>query len=102
MKRLIEKRYLVRQNLVAVVGICLSVYFAYHLVAGQRSVLRLMSLDRQVAAQETTLSELTTEREDLEKRVIMMRPGSIDRDLLEERARLILGYTAENEQILIQ
>lgn len=102
MKRLIEKRYLVRQNLVAVVGICLSVYFAYHLVAGQRSVLRLMSLDRQVAAQETTLTELTTEREDLEKRVIMMRPGSIDRDLLEERARLILGYTAENEQILIQ
>lgn len=102
MKRLIDKRYLVRQNLVAVIGICLSLYFTYHLIAGERSVLRLVSLDRQVEAQHATLANLTAERETLEKRVVMMRPGSIDRDLLEERARLILGYTGENEQILLQ
>lgn len=102
MKRLIDKRYLVRQNLVAVIGICLSVYFAYHLVAGQRSVLSLMSLDRQAEAEKAELVDLVREREDLEKRVVMMRPGSIDRDLLEERARLILGYTGKNEQIVIQ
>ncbi len=102
MKRLIDKRYLVRQNLVAVIGICLSVYFSYHLVAGERSVLRLISLDRQVASQTLALGALTEERETLEKRVVMMRPGSIDRDLLEERARLILGYTAPDETILLQ
>lgn len=102
MKRLIDKRYLVRQNLVAVIGICLSVYFAYHLIAGQRSLLSLMSLDRQVEAEKLDLANLVSEREELEKRVVMMRPGSIDRDLLEERARLILGYTAKNEQIIIQ
>jgi cell division protein FtsB len=102
MKRLIDKRYLVRQNLVAVIGICLSVYFSYHLVAGQRSLLSLMSLERQVAEQQAALTQLSTERIDLEKRVVMMRPGSIDRDLLEERVRVMLGYTAPNEQILIQ
>lgn len=102
MKRLIDKRYLVRQNLVAVIGICLSLYFSYHLLAGQRSLLNLLSLDRQIAAQDERLAQLSAERAHLEKRVIMMRPGSIDRDLLEERARLILGYTAENEAILLQ
>jgi cell division protein FtsB len=102
MKRLIDKRYLVRQNLVAVIGICLSVYFSYHLVAGQRSLLSLMSLDNQVTRQEQELARLTTERGDLEKRVVMMRPGSIDRDLLEERVRIMLGYTGENEQILVR
>ncbi len=102
MKRLIDKRYLVRQNLVAVIGICLSVYFSYHLIAGNRSLLSLMSLDNQVARQEQELARLTTERGDLEKRVVMMRPGSIDRDLLEERVRIMLGYTGENEQILVR
>lgn len=102
MKRLIDKRYLVRQNLVAVIGICLSVYFSYHLVAGQRSLLSLMSLDNQVTRQEQELARLTMERSDLEKRVVMMRPGSIDRDLLEERVRIMLGYTGKNEQILVR
>lgn len=102
MKRLIDKRYLVRQNLVAVIGVCLSVYFSYHLVAGQRSLLSLMSLDNQVEEQQAALERLTNERTDLERRVVMMRPGSIDRDLLEERVRVMLGYTRENEQIIIQ
>lgn len=102
MKRLIDRRYLVRQNLVLVIGVCLSVYFAYHLVAGERSILRLVSLDRQVAAGQIALSDLTAQREALEKRVVMMRPGSIDRDLLEERVRVMLGYTDANERILIQ
>lgn len=102
MKRLIDRRYLVRQNIILVIGVCLSVYFAYHLVAGERSLLRLMSLDRQVAAQTKEMAGLTARRAELESRVIMMRPGSIDRDLLEERARDMLGYTAENERILIQ
>jgi cell division protein FtsB len=61
-----------------------------------------MSLDNQVEEQQAALERLTAERADLERRVVMMRPGSIDRDLLEERVRVMLGYTRENEQIIIQ
>lgn len=102
MKRLIEKRYIVRQNLIAIIGICLSVYFAYHLVAGHRSALRLMSLETQIATQTDILAEKSTQRADLEEKVVMMRPGSIDRDLLEEQVRKTLGYRAAGEKIIIQ
>jgi cell division protein FtsB len=100
MKRLIEQRYIVRQNFIAIIGICLSVYFCYHLVAGERGYLRFMSLERQIAAAEQTYDTLTAQRSAIEEKVVMMRPGSINRDLLEERARVVLGYRYTDEKIL--
>lgn len=102
MKKIIEKRYLFRRNMFVVIGLCLSVYFCYHLIAGQRGYFRLVSLSSQVASVSADYDVLRAERESLEKRVVMMRPGSIDRDLLEERARHILGYRHKDELILLQ
>jgi len=101
MRKLIERRHLVRQNLVAILGVCLSLYFCYHLVAGERSYLRLLSLERQIDSGAVEVKRLSAEREDLERNVVMLRPGSIDRDFLEERARVVLGYAREGEQVLI-
>lgn len=100
MKRLIEQRYIVRQNFIAIIGICLSVYFCYHLVAGERGYLRFMSLERQISAAEQEYQGLSSERQSIEQKVVMMRPGSINRDLLEERAREVLGYRYQDEKIL--
>ena len=102
MKRFIEKRYVLRRNMMAVIGICLSFYFCYHLIAGQRGYFRLISLESRIANTSSEYESLKTEREAVEKKVVMMRPGSIDRDLLEERVRYVLGYTYDNEVILLQ
>ena len=102
MKRLIEKRYIFRRNMLAVIGVCLSIYFCYHLIAGQRGYFRLLSLESQVSSLSVKHTALKTEREGIEKHVVMMRPGSIDRDLLEERARYVLGYRHKDELILLQ
>jgi cell division protein FtsB len=102
MKRLIEKRYILRRNLLAVIGICISFYFSYHLIAGQRGYLSLVSLEHHIKRASVDYAQNKSERERLEKKVIMMRPGSIDRDLLEERARHVLGYRFADELILIQ
>lgn len=102
MSKLIEKRYLLRRNLVAVIGICLCFYFCYHLVAGQRGYLKLMSVEAKLESTQVAHSELKAQREALEKKVVMLRPGSICRDLLEERARHVLGYRYADELILLQ
>lgn len=102
MKRLIEQRYVVRQNLVAVVGVCLSIYFCYHLVAGERSYLRLVSLNSQQAQTEIQLAQATKDRTALEQRVMMMRPGHVNADLLEEQARKVLGFHYEDEKLIIR
>lgn len=102
MKRLIQKRYIFRRNMLAIIGLCLSFYFCYHLIAGQRGYFRLISLESQAASVSAEYNTLKSERETVEKRVVMMRPGSIDRDLLEERARHVLGYRYKDEMILLQ
>lgn len=88
--------------MMAVIGLCLSFYFCYHLVAGQRGYLSLMSLESRIDKASIELDQNKIEREKLEKRVVMLRPGSICRDLLEERARHVLGYRYADELILLQ
>ncbi len=102
MKRLIEQRYVFRQNLIAVIGVCLSFYFCYHLIAGERSYLRLVSLNRQIETTEKQYTLSSAEREALEQKVVMMRPGSINRDLLEEQSRKVLGFHYKDEKVLIK
>ena len=102
MKSLIAKRYLIRQNLVAIIGMCLGLYFCYHLMAGERSYWRLSALESKIESVDQNLSMLQENRAALEEKVVMMRPGSINRDLLEERVRVVLGYRAPTEKIIIQ
>lgn len=102
MKRLIEQKYVVRQNLIAVIGVCLSFYFCYHLIAGERSYLRLISLNHQVTTTEKQYDIALASRAALEQKVVMMRPGSVNRDLLEEQSRKILGFHYKDEKVLIK
>lgn len=102
MKRLIEQRYIVRRNFIAIIGVCLSVYFCYHLIAGERGYLRYLSLENRIVEAEMSLDNLSAQRADKEEKVVMMRPGSINRDLLEERARIVLGYRYADEKIIAQ
>jgi len=88
--------------MVAVICLSLMVYFCYHLLVGPRGYFKLKSLEYEIAKVEGELESLTAEREAIEKKVVMMRPGSIDRDLLEERIRKTLGYTGQQEYILLQ
>lgn len=91
-----------RQNFIAVIGVCLSFYFCYHLIAGERSYLRLISLNHQISQTERQLAETQQERDALERKVVMMRPGSVNRDLLEEQSRKVLGFHYKGEKVLIK
>ncbi|MDY0028565.1 MAG: septum formation initiator family protein [Pseudobdellovibrionaceae bacterium] len=101
MKQLLEHKYLVRKNILTIVGMGLCFYFSYHLISGQRSYVRYLTLQQSISALEVENSTLKSERVSLESRVSMLRPASINKDLLEERARLVLGYRAENEKDIL-
>ncbi len=84
------------------IGVCLSFYFCYHLIAGERSYLRLVSLNHRVAETEAKYQGAAKERAALEQKVVMMRPGSVNRDLLEEQSRKVLGFHYQDEKVLIK
>ena len=100
MRQFIEHRYTIRQNLLGIFCFCLFAYFTYHAAFGTRSYFRLLTLERETAGLSTLYDDLHAQRLDIEDRVIRLRPASLDVDLLEERVRLVLGYSRANEQIL--
>ena len=101
MRQIKKKQSFIRKNILAIVGLCLSFYFSYHLVAGHRGYFSLVNLKREITVLTTKYTALEAEHAVVERKVKMMRPGSVDRDLLEERARHILGYQRSDEIALI-
>lgn len=73
----------------------------YHSFQGSRSYPTLVSLDQSIAAVQADLDMAAAKRKKLERQVIMMRPGSVNSDLLEERVRVVLGYKSPNEFVIL-
>ena len=85
-----------------VAGITMVVYFAYHAIQGERGFIALGKLEHQVTSLSSDLSDLQNKRIKLEKRVALLRPDSLDPDMLEERARIVLGYARADEIIMLE
>ena len=101
MKQLLEHKYLVRKNILTIVGMFLCFYFTYHLIQGERSYMRYIALQKSISDLRQENEALKVTRQALETRVAMLRSGSIDKDLLEERARIVLGYRNAGEKDIL-
>lgn len=97
MKHLFQHRGMIRKNLVTLIGIGLCCYFSYHLIQGQRSAIRFFSLEQTISRMQDEQIILKEKRIELENQVAMLRPNSINKDLLEERARIVLGFRKSGE-----
>lgn len=75
-------------------------YFAYHGVEGAYGLFALGKLNERVAALETELDEVRSERKQMEAHVALMRPESVDKDMVDERARQALNM-ADTKDIVI-
>jgi cell division protein FtsB len=82
-----------------ILGISLVVYFAYHLVQGDRGLIAWLRLTQQIDEARTTLAAVEAERQPLAHRVALMR-NKLDPDLLDETARAALNLVGENEVVI--
>ena len=90
-----------RQVVPQVMLACTLGYFAYHTVQGERGVLAWLRLEKELSVAEARVAVLERERTNLERRVGLLRPDSLDPDLLEERARALLNYGADDEVLVL-
>ncbi len=75
-------------------------YFGYHAFTGERGLLSSTQRDATLAAKSQELTQLRTERQDLEARARLLRDNSLSADLLEERARSLLGFGHPNDYVI--
>jgi cell division protein FtsB len=76
-------------------------YFLHHANVGQRGLEAKRELALELERAEATLKTLRKERNDWERRIALVRSDQLDRDLLEEQARLMLGRVHRNDLVII-
>lgn len=95
-----ECRARARHVLGPVIGICVVSYFVYHVIHGDRGLIAWRSLDQRVTLAEIELSQVRVERETMEHRVGLLRPESLDPDMLDEWSRRILNFGHRDETVV--
>ncbi|PVB62739.1 septum formation initiator family protein [Labrenzia sp. 011] len=77
-------------------------YFGFHAMNGELGLVGRAMIERQVTELETELAALSAERQELQARVSLLRPESLDPDMLDERARLNLNLVHSNELVVLR
>ncbi len=78
----------------------LVVYLGVQALTGQRGLLSGHERDALMVRREAQLSGIMEQRRDLEVRVRYLRTDSLSRDLLEERARAVLGFADPRDYVI--
>ena len=81
-------------------GACLAGYFVYHAVQGDRGILAWMQINQQIKAAQAELTKTDDEREAMEQRVALLSNSSLDLDMLEERARIMLNFSHPDDLVI--
>jgi cell division protein FtsB len=75
-------------------------YFGYHALTGEGGLLRSNQRDATLLARKAELAKLSVQRHDLELRAQLLRDESLSADLLEERARDLLGFADPRDYVI--
>jgi cell division protein FtsB len=89
-----------RQILVPIIFAMMFGYFGYHLVNGDRGLLAMAHLQRETMIADQNLAEAETTRKIWERRVAALRTQSLDPDMLDERARILLNFSRKEDIIV--
>jgi cell division protein FtsB len=76
-------------------------YFGVNAFTGAHGLRAQADLDRELAVMEKELTHLKAERAVWERRVSLLRVDRIDPDMLDERARALLGYVDPRDITLL-
>ena len=95
----------VQRSLIQIIGPLLGAflvtYFGYYALHGDRGLVALAQLQTQIEQGSASLEKLKAERASLERRVKGLRPDSLDLDILEERARILLNYAHPDDLVIL-
>ena len=75
-------------------------YFTYHSVQGEKGIHSYLKIKREVRDAQDHLKKMQFVRLELEQRVKGLRDTSLDLDLLEERARIVLNLMRDDELLI--
>jgi len=85
-----------------VAAACLVAYFAFHAILGDRGLFAYLRLQESLAQATALHAELQAQHAALAHRVKLLRPDSLDPDLLSERARAVLNFAHPDDVVVLR
>ena len=76
-------------------------YFGVNAFTGNHGLRAQIDLDQQMTAMQEELRQVKTERALWERRVALLRSDKIDPDMLDERARALIGYVDSRDLVFL-
>ncbi|MEC7464122.1 MAG: septum formation initiator family protein [Pseudomonadota bacterium] len=86
-----------RRMLVPTVGALFVSYFLVHAFHGERGILAWMHLQKQVASAKQTLISTKAILGNYKLRISLLKSNHLDADMLDERARVMVGLVGPDE-----
>jgi len=76
-------------------------YFAFYAIYGDRGLLSMRRLQSEVEQSKVALAKIHDDRMRLERRTTLLRPDSLDLDMVDERARQMLNMSHADDIIIV-
>ena len=97
-----NNRNIISQMLATVLSFGLFAYFCFHLMHGDMGYFALRGVDQKLAETQDKYDHMLAEHTTLENRVKLLRPASLSLDMLDERARVVLGFARPEEREILE
>ena len=101
MKIFSELRLKVRFILWPTIWATIILYITFHMIQGERGFIAFIQIHEEVLAAKKTQQSLISKKKQLQNKVTLLSLKSLDIDMLEERVRIMLGYSRSNETIIL-
>ena len=95
-------KYQVSKLILPIVAFGLLFYIIYHILSGEHGWFAWRQLRGDLVEAQQSLAALEKEKASLEHRVQLLRPESLDLDMLDERVRAVLNNSDPNDIVAIK
>jgi cell division protein FtsB len=92
-----KKKSPVGRLVVPTIAVAFFSYFGFHAVHGSYGLNSRMHLEHRTMQLEARLDELVEDRQMLERQVRLLSSATLERDMLDERARALLNVSRSDE-----
>lgn len=91
----------IKKNWLVLTSSFIAVYFCFHIFCGDRNIYRYFVLKHEIAQAMSISKQYEAIRLNLQRNVDSLSNISLDVDLLDERARVVLNMAADDEFIIL-
>ncbi len=97
-----RKQSVLRRLVIPVAALSTLAYLGFHALNGELGLVGRARIEHNVRDLQAELDQLIAEREHLVARVSLLRPESLDPDMVDERARLNLNLVHANDLTIMR